>query len=157
MRLTQQELARRLDFSPQQISNYESGRAAIPPSVLLAAQYLEREAGGRSSPLSPPENAFVEEFAALLREKLGRDLLFLVLFGSRVRGDFHEESDLDLLIVVFKKNRSLRHTVFNLLFQIDPYQTHRLSPVIYSLKEFRENERLKSPFVGEIKRDGILV
>lgn len=35
-----------------------------------------------------------------LRQGYGNDLLRVVLFGSKARGDFDEESDLDVLIVV---------------------------------------------------------
>jgi predicted nucleotidyltransferase len=53
-----------------------------------------------------PSHITANEQAALgalvdrLRQRYGNDLLRVVLFGSKARGDFDEESDLDLLIVV---------------------------------------------------------
>ncbi len=38
-------------------------------------------------------------FQSLLEEQLGENLVSLVLFGSTARGDFREDSDIDLLVV----------------------------------------------------------
>ncbi len=50
--------------------------------------------------LKPNEWAALEEIIAQVHKQYGDDLLRVVLFGSKARGDFDEESDLDLLIVV---------------------------------------------------------
>ena len=53
-----------------------------------------------------PSHLTLNERAALvtlvdrLHQRYGEDLLRVVLFGSKARGDFDEESDLDVLIVV---------------------------------------------------------
>lgn len=39
-----------------------------------------------------------------LRRLFGENLILLAAFGSRVRGDFTGESDLDVLVVVKKRN-----------------------------------------------------
>ena len=50
--------------------------------------------------LTPNEQAGLADFANRLRQRYGDDLLYLVLFGSKARGDFDEESDLDMLVVI---------------------------------------------------------
>jgi predicted nucleotidyltransferase len=40
------------------------------------------------------------EFKQSLRERYGERFAKLILFGSYVRGDFHEESDVDFLVVL---------------------------------------------------------
>jgi len=50
--------------------------------------------------LTPNEQAGLADFANRLRQRYGDDLLHLVLFGSKARGDFDEESDLDVLVVI---------------------------------------------------------
>ncbi len=50
--------------------------------------------------LTPDERAGLATFVDRLRQRYGDDLLRVMLFGSKARGDFHEESDFDLLIVL---------------------------------------------------------
>jgi predicted nucleotidyltransferase len=46
--------------------------------------------------LTKSERAALETFVARLRQRYGDDLLRVVLFGSKARGDSDEESDLTL-------------------------------------------------------------
>jgi predicted nucleotidyltransferase len=52
------------------------------------------------SRLDPADRCLVEAFRDRVREQLGPRLRDLRLFGSKVRGDDHEESDLDILVLV---------------------------------------------------------
>lgn len=49
--------------------------------------------------LSPLEQQVLATFCARLDGLLGRRLARVVLFGSRARGEGHEHSDLDLLVI----------------------------------------------------------
>src|SRR3972149_3240951 len=50
--------------------------------------------------LTEHERQALAELVERLRQRYGDDLLRVVLFGSKARGDFDEESDLDVLVVV---------------------------------------------------------
>jgi len=50
--------------------------------------------------LTGQEKAALSEFVARLRERYADEVALVMLFGSKVRGDFDEESDLDVLVVV---------------------------------------------------------
>lgn len=50
--------------------------------------------------LSPSERAALDALIAFVSERFGDRLRELALFGSRARGDAHEESDVDVLVVV---------------------------------------------------------
>jgi len=49
--------------------------------------------------LTPHEREVLAEFLSQLRERYGDRIAHVWLFGSKVRGDFDEGSDVDLLIV----------------------------------------------------------
>ena len=57
--------------------------------------------------LADHEQAALEEFLTKLREQHGSEVVFVRLFGSKVRGDFDEESDIDVLIVFENRNSQL--------------------------------------------------
>lgn len=50
--------------------------------------------------MAPEQQQAVDAFVRLVQEHYGARLLLLRMFGSRARGDSHEESDLDLAIVL---------------------------------------------------------
>lgn len=52
-----------------------------------------------SGPLENWQRA-VLEFARRAREELGDRIVHIILYGSRARGDYTEDSDIDVLVVV---------------------------------------------------------
>ena len=58
--------------------------------------------------LKPNEWAGLGAFIERLNERYGDDLRRVVLFGSKARGDYDEESDLDVLIVMRMKSDDYR-------------------------------------------------
>lgn len=54
------------------------------------------------------DDPVVQEFAALLRQRLGTHLRQILLFGSRARGDAQDGSDYDMLVVVDHRTPKLR-------------------------------------------------
>ena len=155
--MTQRELGEFLGLTSQQISNYETGRQPIPRVVVQAITSLAPRKVSKYSGLSVEEKKFLEQFVAQLREKTGQDILFLVAFGSKIRGEGQKDSDLDLLVVVQKKTPKLREQIFRILFELDPINRYSLSPILYSLYEFRMNERMNSPFILNLKKEGALL
>ncbi len=53
--------------------------------------------------LNPIEKQALAQFISQLETRLGKENLRISLFGSKARGDFDKESDIDLLIVLSDK------------------------------------------------------
>src|SRR5947208_2293994 len=68
--------------------------------------------------LTPEDRALVEEFRERVRELLGPRLRDLRLFGSKVRGDDHDESDVDFLVLVQDLDRETWQAVVDLAYSI---------------------------------------
>ena len=60
-----------------------------------------------TKPFTETEQQGLEGFKAALQSLRGENLVSLRLFGSRARGDASEDSDIDVLVVVQKKDRKL--------------------------------------------------
>jgi len=79
----------------------------------------------------------------------------VVLFGSRVRGDFEGSSDIDILIIV--TDISIKNKVISALHDIELEYDVPLSPVIFTHREYDINKKLKSGFIENIEREGIVL
>ncbi|MFN2543403.1 MAG: nucleotidyltransferase domain-containing protein [Actinomycetota bacterium] len=78
------------------------------------------------SRLEPEERDWVRRFRDEARSVLGERLRDLRLFGSRARGEKHEESDIDLLVLVAALDDDTRTLLVDLAFSISTW----LSPLI---------------------------
>jgi len=107
--------------------------------------------------LSKEESEALEKFTRGVRSLLGDNLLILKLFGSKVRGDFSDESDIDILLVVKEITSKLRDKIFDLLLDIDLEYDPRISLLILSEYEYQRNAEMGSPFIAGIERDGVSI
>ena len=63
------------------------------------------------------EQNAVSQFITRIKAELGKNLIAVNLFGSKVRGDFDAHSDIDILIIDQMKNSScLNRNLHKLIF-----------------------------------------
>ena len=107
--------------------------------------------------LNEVEKKVVRSFVKELRDNLGNKIVRVVLFGSKARGDFGKESDIDIFVLVREKTFQIRDKVGDLtadyLFDYDI----PLSPVLYDLYEYQRNKELGSFFFENVEKEGILL
>ncbi len=101
--------------------------------------------------LSPAETDVLARFRAALADRFGARLGRIVLFGSRARGAGHEESDLDVLVLVRHLEPSERRAVLDLAFDLEQSSGLALSPVVRDEAAWS----FDSPLGREIARDGV--
>jgi predicted nucleotidyltransferase len=87
------------------------------------------------------------ELRDLLRARFGARLREVTLFGSHARGEAHEESDVDVLVVVDDLSSGDKRAVFDLAYDVDRRQPVWLgiNPFVRSTadaSELRARERL---------------
>ena len=82
----------------------------------------------------------------------------VVLFGSYARGDYNEESDIDLLILLDKEAITYKdRTRFTYpLFMLEIKTGISISPMIHS-KDFWENKHKTTPFYENVNQEGIVL
>lgn len=86
-----------------------------------------------------------------LREVLGENLLSVVAFGSRVRGDFEWDSDLDVLVGINKRDLSIENEIRKIFYD-DPFTPY--SVIVMDKELYKRHEMLNTPFQNNIRRGG---
>ena len=80
----------------------------------------------------------------------------VILYGSRVRGNFTSDSDWDLLILLSKHFESKDKTVLrHRLYDIELETGEILSAIFYVKKEWKSPRNQFSPFYKNVARDGM--
>jgi len=90
-----------------------------------------------------------------LQEVLGDNLITVIAFGSRVRGDFSDESDLDILVVVKERDFGVIEKVVEIFGEEEDKTNISFSPVIKSLEVFEKEKAYNTTFYRNIKKEGV--
>ncbi|MBR1369436.1 hypothetical protein RJ53_07990 [Methanocalculus chunghsingensis] len=90
----------------------------------------------------------VQDFADAIRQS-GR-VAVVILFGSLARGDFHEGSDIDLILIGdFPERFHLRSLAFRELTDLP------IEPICYTQDEFKALILEENSFIQTVLREGI--
>lgn len=100
--------------------------------------------------LSKKERKAVNSFVKELEENLGDYILNMRLFGSKVRGDSHRDSDIDIFILVKERTSDIEDRVSEIEVNHDIEYGLPISTVLYSLFEYRKNKELGSLFFENV-------
>jgi predicted nucleotidyltransferase len=105
--------------------------------------------------LADHEQAALEEFLTKLREQHGSEVVLVSLFGSKVRGDFDEESDIDVLLVVEDRTSQLWEDIVEIETDLMLKYDSVISSLIMGQDNYEWHRRYKAPLYRNIERDGI--
>src|SRR3990170_5955554 len=114
-----------------------------------------------SATLEPALRHALERGVALLRERLGDDLVAAWLYGSRARGEpARPDSDIDLLVITRSDGSRHRRAASGAVF--DAAQAEGVNPFIFVthlMDEGRlsQRRRISSFFIQEVDRDKIVL
>jgi uncharacterized protein (UPF0332 family)/predicted nucleotidyltransferase len=114
----------------------------------------------RLAHLAADERAGLARFVEGLRERYGDDLLRVVLFGSKARGDFDSESDFDVLVVLrmedeayFRESRE----ICNFTADVDLAYGVVISPLIKTEPDYKTMRRDNLLLSRNIEHDGVIL
>lgn len=96
----------------------------------------------------------LKELKDTLEKNLGDRLVKMVLYGSRARGDFDIESDIDIAIIVRELSRELKHQILDTVAEIEIKYLTPLSILIFSDSEFEHLKRRERRIALDIEREG---
>ena len=78
----------------------------------------------------------LEELKKNLENLLGPQAFKMVLFGSRARGDYGEESDVDVAILVRGLTREMKRRILDKVAEIELEYLLPISALVFSQDEF---------------------
>lgn len=120
-----------------------------PPSATIG---LMRRLGDIA--LSQRDRFAIHEATRVIRD--AADVVEIVLFGSKARGEARPESDIDILVVTARPlSRAERHGVVDRLFQIQLDNDVVFSPLFVAVDQWRFGPLSVLPIRFEIDEDGV--
>lgn len=96
-------------------------------------------------------------FSVQLRRLLGNDLSKVILYGSYARGDFQENSDVDVMVLVKispEKIEKIEGVIFDLAFNIEMEHGIHISPIIKNEDQFEYWVDVL-PFYRNVRNEGV--
>jgi len=84
-------------------------------------------------------------------------LLWMKLIGSKARGDFDEESDIDVVIVIEDVDWGIEKDIYETCFYLGLKYDIVISPIIYSEKDINNTLTRITPFYKTVEAEGILI
>jgi predicted nucleotidyltransferase len=97
------------------------------------------------------------EFVTECRALFGDKLYDVILFGSHARGDYNEESDIDLMIIVDMDNEEARkyeHDLYHAASEIVMKYDTLIIPMLRTKSDY-DFRKVRSFFYQEIEREGV--
>jgi len=102
----------------------------------------------------PDTNPLVELKEAV-QEIVGDRLVKMVLYGSRARGDYNNESDIDIAIIVRGLTRGLKNQILDIVADIELKYLTPLSTLVLSEEDFELLKKRERRIALDIEREGI--
>lgn len=95
------------------------------------------------------------QFAAKVRDRLGDQVREVYLYGSWARNEARIDSDIDVAVLVDRKNLATMKIVSEIASDISLETDHFLSVVAIEWESHQRGKRQRYPFHLQIEREGI--
>ena len=105
--------------------------------------------------LSPTEWSALERFVDEVRARDSDRVHRMTLFGSRARGEGHEESDLDVAVILTGDDHALRRALIDLATGIYLDTGIKISPLVLSQRDFNTLAQMERGIAVAIQHEGV--
>jgi predicted nucleotidyltransferase len=105
--------------------------------------------------LTPKEKLALREYLQRLRQEYGREVLSVKLYGSKARGDYHEDSDLDLLVRVRQDDRQVYTNLYLIASDIELKYDLILGMMLVGPTHYDLMRKSGEPLYKNVQREGV--
>lgn len=103
------------------------------------------------------EQPILQEFKRRVEQRLPEELVRLVVFGSKARGDASVESDIDVLTVVRSEDWKLGDEIRDIGYELEIAHGVVLSIQVMGQRQYQELKARGSTFVANVEQEGFAV
>lgn len=107
--------------------------------------------------LSPIEWSTLKRYTGKVRSLYGDRIYKMILFGSRVRGEGNEDSDLDVAVIIATKELYLQRGLYDIATELWLETEIKISPLLFSIEEFAKLLQMGRGIAVTIYNEGILL
>lgn len=107
--------------------------------------------------LSIKERKIVERFRQIIEDRFPAEIIDVLVFGSKVRGDATDKSDIDVLVITLSDNWETGDEIREIGYGIDDEIDYKLSIQVVSKEHFDYLRQNNFQFVKNIENEGITV
>jgi len=97
----------------------------------------------------------LNEIPNKLKEKFGDKVKEIILFGSYVRGDYQEHSDIDILVIV--EDDRIEKDVRRVVYSFIPRVGRLISVKVIKSDVYGAMKKMKLSFIQSVEREGITI
>lgn len=101
----------------------------------------------------------IYSFAHQLKQLFGGKLIKIILYGSYARGDYHENSDVDIMILTKMSEAEIikiAYVVYDLAFEIELEKNIHISVIIKNEAQYQYWADTL-PFYKNVEKEGIII
>lgn len=106
------------------------------------------------SALTKTEQSTLDRVIQHIRDVCKDNLVSVILYGSKARGDSSPESDIDIMILVHNRDKVDRDKLYDFLLLDDIGYEVNFSLNVYEADQFNRLATMHAPFVENVLREG---
>lgn len=103
------------------------------------------------------EQPILQEFKRRVEQRFPGELVRVVLFGSKARGDSSVESDIDVLTVVRSEDWKLGDEIRDIGYELEIAHGVVLSIQVMGQRQYQELKARGSTFLEQVEQEGVAV
>jgi predicted nucleotidyltransferase len=107
--------------------------------------------------LASQEQTWLDSYRQALADSFPDLVEQIIIYGSKARGDAGSESDIDVLVILRRGDRTTKAKVRQMGHLLAVTSEAVPSIMIYTLEEWSARKEVGSPFYHAVTRDGVRV
>ncbi len=96
----------------------------------------------------------IQNFVRVVRMKLSKEIISIFIFGSRVKNNYNNDSDLDILFITKHRSYKIRKILSEIASEFSIESGIYISPIIESKETWALNKKYQTAFYNEIINNG---